>query len=172
MQKLAWELKRCREKFSLLERFYQKWTIFWPRPGQSRPDPDNKGQTKRARSRPDRASQTCTKHRACGGKLPNAGQARARQSRQRASKNRAKSKRYVHKTPRLSQKIGRKQANQSKAEANKGKQETGKKQAGSPENAAPVHRKRAATCQTKQARSKQRQARTGRTVASIAQFTG
>ena len=69
------------------------------------------------------------------------------------------------------QKIGRKQANQSKAEANKGKQETGKKQAESPENAAPVHRKRAATCPTKQARSKRRQARTGRTVASIAQFT-
>ena len=72
--------------------------------------------------------------------MPDAGQARARQSRQRASKNRAKSKRYVHKTLRLSQKIGRKQANQSKAEANKGKQETGKKQAESPENAALVHR--------------------------------
>ena len=87
MQKLAWELNFCWEKFSLLERFYQKWTIFWPRPGQSRPDPDNKGQTKRARSRPDRASQTCTKHRACAGKLPNAGQARARQSRPEASQS-------------------------------------------------------------------------------------
>ena len=89
----------------------------WPRPGHSRPDPDNIGQTKRASSRPDGAGQTCRNHRACATKRPKGGQAQGRQSRPRASQKQAGSKRDAHKTPRLCTKIGQKQTNQSKAEA-------------------------------------------------------
>ena len=127
---------------SLIAPFYQKWTNIWPRPGQGRPDPDNTGQKKRARSRPDRANQTCANHRACAQKRPKARQTQARQSRRRASKNRAKSKPCVQKMPRLCRKIGRKQGNQSKAEAKQTQARSEAETGETGQTNAPVHKNR------------------------------
>ena len=93
---------------SLLKRFYQKWTIFWPRPGQSKPDPDNKAQTKRARWSIWKPRQTCRNHSACAEKRPQGGQTQGRQIRPRARQKQSGSKQDVHKTPRLCTKTGRK----------------------------------------------------------------
>ena len=153
---------------TLITRFYQKLTMLWPRPGHSRPDPDNIGQTKRASSRPDGAGQTCRNHRACATKRPNGGQTQGRQSRPRASQKQAGSKRDAHKTPRLCTKISQKQANQSKAEAGqeqaKRRQETGGKSRNHRACAQKQARNKAGKAGQKQSKAGQAQARNRRKV--------
>ena len=101
------------------------------------PDPDKTGQTRRARSRPDRAGQTCANHHGCIVKRPKRGKTHARQSLLRASQKQARSKRHMHKTLCMCTKISQKQASQSKAEANQ-KQARGEPGAGDMANALHV----------------------------------
>ena len=116
MQKQAWELNFCRETFSLLERFYKKWTIFWPRPGHSRPDTDNTGPTRRAKSGPNRDGQTCTNHDACAQHKPRAGQMHARPSTSTASQTQPRRAHTIAPVYKLSHQQARRMPDQARSQ--------------------------------------------------------